>query len=165
MQPPTRSTLAKAAAALIGMLAVIGVITVPPDTPGAGRLADTPVVGETLGDLVVAEETSALWECATWGCGETLSYQPWLGKGSYRVNDHYVSAQWPTSQSSVNACTYLVVRRANTNSWYQAGYDCGGSIEYISFDYWFAIDSVVIESKDNRGRWRYKTIDGPTGQR
>lgn len=137
----------------------IGILAPAPDDPGVG------LIETATGVDVSAKATGAVWKCASWGCGEVVSYQPWLGKGTYQVDDKYVPAHWTTSQSNVDACTYLVVRRANTNQWYDAGSDCGGAVETISFDYWFAIDSVVIESKDNRGRWRYLTISGPTGQR
>ncbi len=158
-----RISKVKAAAALTAMALLLGIVSIAPDTPGAGRLADAPVVGMVGGELV-ADEADAAYECASWGCAETVYYWPSAGQGKYRVDDRYVSAHWTTSQSNVSACTYLYVRRAGTNQWSSVGSDCGGPVATILFNFPYAIDSVIIRSKDNRGRWRYLTIDGPSGQ-
>lgn len=111
---------------------------------------------------VPASPADAAYEGASWGRAETIYYWPSAGQWKGRVDDHYVTAHWTTSQSNVTACTYVKVRSANTGRWYTSNSwaDCGGAVATVTIDMGFPIDKVRIESKDNRGRWRYYTIEG-----
>ncbi len=114
------------------------------------------------GLLTVAspQPASAAYECASWGCAETVHYYPAGGSGKYRIDDKWVDAAWWMDQDDVTACTTMYVRRKSNGWWYYVGSDCGGEPDTVYFDFNFEINSVQIRSRDWRGRWRYKTIDG-----
>lgn len=128
--------------------------------PLAAALAALLVAG--LLALVPASPASADYEGGTWGSAETIYYWPSAGQWKGRIDDHYVQAHWLTSQANVSECTYVKVRSANTGIWYSDPYwrDCGGAVRELTIALRFPIDKVRIESKDNRGRWRYYTIEG-----
>lgn len=126
-------------------------IPIPLAVPGA----------ETLIDTIGADSAAAAYECASWGCANTIYYWPSAGIGKYDVKDLWVSRTWPTSQSSVTDCTRMYAHRKN-GGWYYVGRDCsqGDAHTTLYFDFSFEIDAVQIRSTDSRGRPRYMTIDG-----
>ncbi len=93
-----------------------------------------------------------------WGCASVTGYSN--RSVNVTIDDAYVSATWPTPQSSVSECTYVAVERHSTGvfNWSNSWRDCGGSVNQVSISTSYDIGDVRIYSKDSRGRWRYSTI-------
>ena len=139
------------------MGAVIGAI------PPSSEVAPIPDRVATVLDVADTAEPATAhhgWECASWGCAETVWYWPSGGAGKYNVRDLWVEPVWWLDVNDVNACTWMKVRSANSGIWYWVGQNCNQWDVTIEFDKPFPIDKVRIFSLDSRARTRYLTIDG-----